>query len=87
MSAALDRAILRESARVRAVAQDCRSRITRLARLAALLRAALREPPPRPGEARVDSGALAAWIVGVLLCLGAVLLAAIGAAVVGRLAP
>ena len=87
MSAALDRAILRESARVRAVAADCRSRIARLARLAALLRAALREPPPRPGEASVDSGALVAWLVGVLLCLGAVLLAGIGAAVVGRLAP
>lgn len=87
MSAALDRAILRESARVRAVAADCRSRIGRLTRLAALLRAALREPPPRPGEACVDSGLVGAWLVGVLLCIGAVLLAGIGAAVVGRLAP
>ena len=84
-----DRAILRESARIRACAQDCRSRITRLTALAAMLRRgirrALREEPIRAGEVRVsglDSGVVAAWLTGVLLATGAMLVAAIVAHVV-----
>lgn len=81
-----DRAILRESARIRACAQDCRSRITRLTALAAMLRRsvarALREEPLRANEAQIDSGALAAWLTGVLLATGAMLVAAIVAHVV-----